>query len=197
MFPKARLDTLSDGIFAVAMTLLVLDVRLPDNFAPRDGDDLLRALLGLWTQFLPYALSFGVLGLRWLSNIHLRARGEEVGRKYAEWWLFYHLLITCVPFTTMVVGRFASFAPAIWLYGGNTVLIAAVAFRLLALTPAFERVDHLRERKISLTLLIVSSLLAIGWSFIRPSQALWFLLLNAASPNFNRWTSRAKATTSD
>jgi uncharacterized membrane protein len=43
MFSKARLDTLSDGIFGVAMTLLVLDVRLPDDFHPRDGSELLDA----------------------------------------------------------------------------------------------------------------------------------------------------------
>ena len=46
MFSKARLDTLSDGIFGVAMTLLILDVRLPDNFHPRDGAEV-RGLAGL------------------------------------------------------------------------------------------------------------------------------------------------------
>jgi uncharacterized membrane protein len=76
MFSKVRLDTLSDGVFAVAMTLLVLDVRLPDDFHPRDGAELVTGLIGLWPKFLPYLLSFGVLGLRWLSNIALRSRGE-------------------------------------------------------------------------------------------------------------------------
>ena len=42
MFSKAGLDTLSDGIFGVAMTLLILDVRLPDDFHPRDAGELLR-----------------------------------------------------------------------------------------------------------------------------------------------------------
>jgi uncharacterized membrane protein len=69
MFSKARLDTLSDGIFGVAMTLLILDVRLPDDFHTRDPGELLQGLADLWPRFLPYVLSFGVLGLRWLSNI--------------------------------------------------------------------------------------------------------------------------------
>jgi hypothetical protein len=60
MFSKARLDTLSDGIFGVAMTLLILDVRLPDDFHPADGAELLQGLGGLWPKFLPYVLSFGV-----------------------------------------------------------------------------------------------------------------------------------------
>ena len=46
------------------MTLLVLDVRLPEDFAPRDANDLLKGLLGLAPKFLPYVLSFAVLGLR-------------------------------------------------------------------------------------------------------------------------------------
>ena len=54
MFSKVRLDTLSDGIFGVAMTLLILDVRLPDDFRPRDGAELLQGLVELWPKFLPY-----------------------------------------------------------------------------------------------------------------------------------------------
>ena len=182
MYPKARLDTLSDGIFGVSMTLLVLDVRLPDDFAPRDTNELLKGLLGLAPKFLPYVLSFFVLGLRWLSNVHLRSRGEVMGHGYGDWWLFYLLLITCVPFTTIVLGRYASLAPAIWLYAGNTMLISAVSFRLLALTPEIERKDHLRERQIALALLMVSSLLAIVWSFFDPGHAVWALALNAGAP---------------
>ena len=176
----------ANSIFGVAMTLLVLDVRLPDTFEPRDAPDLARGLLGLLPNFLPYVLSFTVLGLRWLSNVHLRSRGKSCSRKYAEWWLVYHLLITCVPFTTIVVARFVTFAPAIWLYAGNTILIAAASFRLLALTPAFEQADHPRDRKIALGLLTGSSLLAIGWSFVSPTQALWAFTLNAAGPAISR-----------
>jgi uncharacterized membrane protein len=191
MYPKARLDALSDAVFGVAMTLLVLDVRLPEEFHPHDANELLQALLGLTPKFLPYVLSFGVLGLRWLSNTLVRSQGEVVGRTYAIWWLLYLLLITCVPFTTIVVGRFGNFAPAIWLYAGITILISAAAFRLMALTPEVERGDHLRERQVSLILLIASSVLAIAWSFVSPRQALWALVFNFAAPAITRWSRKA------
>jgi uncharacterized membrane protein len=168
------------------MTLLVLDVRLPDAFKAHDTHDLVRGLLDLEPKFLPYALSFAVLGLRWLSNIRLRSHDETCSQKYAEWWLAYHLLITCVPLATIVVGRFPDLAPSIWLYAGNTILISAVSFRLLALTPSFERADHLRDRRIALGILIVSSALAIMWSFMSPRQALWALALNLGMPLFSR-----------
>src|SRR5277367_3586088 len=115
MYPKARLEALHDGIFSVAMTLLVLDVRLADDFHPADGGELLQGLIRLWPKFLPYLLSFAVLGLRWLAGIQIRSRAEYVDREYVNWWLLYLLLITFVPFSTIVVGRYASFAPAIWL----------------------------------------------------------------------------------
>jgi TMEM175 potassium channel family protein len=132
-------------------------------------------------------LSFGVLGLRWLSNIQVRSHGEVFGREYVNWWLLYLLLISCVPFTTIIVGRFANLAPAIWLYAGNTILISAVAFRLMALTPDIESGDHLRDRRMSLILLIVPSVLAIGWSFVSAGEALWALMLNFAAPAIRRW----------
>ncbi len=155
------------------MTLLVLDLRLPEDFHPHDGQELLHALYELTPRFVPYVLSFAVLGLRWRSGLQLRSRTETFGRGYFKWWLLYLLLVTCVPFTTTVVGRFPNLAPAIWLYAGNTALIGLAAFGLLAETPAVERDEFLRERQVSLAILVASSLLA--------------LVLNAAAPAASRW----------
>lgn len=187
MFSKARLDTLSDGIFGVAMTLLVLDVHLPDDFHPRDSGELLHGLADLWPKFLPYVLSFGVLGLRWLANIQIRTSAEYVNREYVNWWLLYLLLITCVPFSTIVVGRFGNLAPAIWLYAGHTLLIAAVGLRLVVITPHLEQGDHIRLRQLSAVLLIACSLLAIALSFVHPRAALWAFALNFAAPLLLKW----------
>jgi uncharacterized membrane protein len=58
MYPKARIDALTDGNFAVTMTILVLDVRLPDELRPADAAGLARALKQLWSKVFPYLLSF-------------------------------------------------------------------------------------------------------------------------------------------
>jgi TMEM175 potassium channel family protein len=196
MYPRARFDALSDAIFGVAMTLLVLDLRLPEEFHPHDARALLQGLYDLLPKFFPYVLSFLVLGLRWQSGLQVRTKAENFGRGYFRWWLVYLLLITCVPFTTIVVGRFANLAPAIWLYAGNTALLGVAAFGLLASTEEVERDELLRGRQISLAILIGSSLLAIAWSFVNPRQALMALALNVAAPAVTRWigpTSAAKA----
>ncbi len=187
MYPKARFDALTDGIFAVAMTLLVLDLRLPESFHPQNAEELLRGLYGLVPNFFPYALSFLVLGLRWASSLGVRTSAEGFDRRYFRWWLLYLLLITCVPFTTTVAGRFAALAPAIWLYAGNTALIGIVSFALLHHTPQIEKDRFLRDRQVSLAFLIGTSLLAIAWSFVNPRYALVALALNALAPMTSRW----------
>jgi hypothetical protein len=103
------------------------------------------------------------------------------------------MLITCVPFSTIVVGNFGHFAPAIWLYAGHTLLIAAVSLRLVLITPHLEQGDHLKRRQFSAILLIVSSTLAIALSFIHPRVALWALALNFVAPLILKWSRRAPA----
>jgi uncharacterized membrane protein len=187
MYPRARFDALTDGIFAVAMTLLVLDLRLPEDFRPHDGQELLRGLFELLPKFFPYVLSFVVLGLRWLASVQVRTGAEAFGRRYFKWWLVYLLLITCVPFSTIVVGRFANLAPAIWLYAGNLAMLGVASFGVLRHTPHVERDGSPRDRQVSLAILIASSLLAIAWSFVNPRQALLALALNALAPFAGRW----------
>ncbi|RBP00790.1 uncharacterized protein DUF1211 [Roseiarcus fermentans] len=119
-YPKARIEALGDGVFAVAMTLLALDVRFPDGFAPTSSAELLAGAAALWPKVFPYALSFWVLGERWLALIQVRASDRDDGFGYGRWWLLYLFLVTCVPFTSSVVGRYTSLAPAIWLYAATS-----------------------------------------------------------------------------
>jgi uncharacterized membrane protein len=162
---------------------------------PHDAAELLDALRGLWPKFFPYALSFLVLGVRWLSSVQVRYRAETLSSDYTRWWMMYMLLVTCVPFSTLVVGRFASLAPAIWLYAANTGLIGAIALRMLHLLPDVEDRGHARERRISQFLLILSSVVAVAISFADAAPALWAYLLNLFAPAISRWA-EARATAS-
>jgi hypothetical protein len=91
-----------------------------------------------------------------------------------------------------VVGRFAHFAPAIWLYAGHTLLIAVIGLRLVYVTPHLEQGDHLCQRQMSAIVMIVSSLLAIALSFVNPRIALWTLALIFAGPLLRRWSKQAE-----
>ena len=187
MYPKARIEALTDGLFGVAMTILVLDVRLPDDFHPAGQSELTHALLGLWPKLFPYALSFYVLGSTWLANVKLRSHGEFLDRRYASWWLLYLLLATCLPFSTSVVGRFVHYGPALWLYTFNMAALAAVGYRLTILLPELDDDKHTLDRKVSLLLLVGTSLLCAALSPIVQGKALWVYLLNFGAAPLTRW----------
>jgi uncharacterized membrane protein len=187
MYPKARIDALTDALFGVAMTILVLDLRLPDRFSPADQAALVQALKDLLPNFLTYVLSFYVLGSSWLSNIKLRSHGEFVERRYAFWWLVYLLLATCLPFSTSVVGRFAYYGPAVWLYALNMATLAAAGYLLVVLTPDLDHDEHTLDRKVSLLLLMATAVLCVGLSAISPSGALWAYALNVTASPLARW----------
>ena len=195
LIEKLRLDALTDGVFAVAMTLLVIDLKLPERFHPASAQELLRGLADLHTQFLVYVVSFLVLGLRWMSLAKLSRLHEIVDDRYVHWALAHLLLITVVPFSTMMVGRYGMLAPAIWLYAGNTILAALIALRLAAFAAAHVGPEDAFDRRIGLYVVIFVSLLVIGVSFVQPKYAMWFYLLNIFAPAARRWWpgERAKA----
>jgi uncharacterized membrane protein len=192
MYPKARIEALTDGLFAVAMTILVLDVRLPDDFHPADQTAMARALLGLWPKFFPYVLSFYILGSTWLANVKLRSHGEFVDRRCASWWMLYLLLATCLPFSTSVVGRFVHYGPAIWLYTFNMAALSAVGYRLTMLLPDLDDDKHTLDRKVSLLLLLGTSLLCAALSPIAQGRALWVYVLNFGAAPLSRWIDRKR-----
>jgi uncharacterized membrane protein len=93
------------------MTILVLDVRLPEAFHGNPSG-LVGALGSLLPSFLAYALSFYVLGTTWLANIKLRSTADFVGKRYVSSWLLYLFIATCLPFSTSVAGQFSHLRPA-------------------------------------------------------------------------------------
>jgi uncharacterized membrane protein len=186
MIPKLRLDALTDGVFAVVMTLLVLELRLPESFHPGSGVDLLHRLGELASQAVIYALSFYVLSLRWIALVRMAPRGEEVADGYTKWALAHLLLITFVPFTTSIMGRHTALAPAVWLYAANTILLALVAMRMAELANVEDDARR-AEYRIGLITLIAASLLAALVSLVAPKWAMLAYLINLLDGPLRRW----------
>jgi uncharacterized membrane protein len=192
LIEKVRLDALTDGVFAVAMTLLVIDLKLPESFHPQTAGEFLHGLADIQTQFLVYVISFIVLGLRWMSLAKLSRMHETVEDRHVEWSLAHLLLITCVPFATMVVGRYGALAPAIWLYAGTTIMAALVALRLATLAEPHIGKEDAFDRRVGLTVIIVVSLMVVAFSFVQPRYAMWIYLLNIFAPAVRRFLPAAK-----
>lgn len=180
---KARLDALVDAMFGVAMTLLVIDIRLPDDFRPTNAAQLLDAVSELKSKFLVYVITFFVVGLRWLGTTKLAEGRERVSPPFARWTILHLFFITCMPFSTMMIGRYDDFPLSVWIYAANMIAGALVALRLIQIAA------HDSGRKVmaedgsaTLWLLIASAALSVAISFYDPGWALLAYLLNLGRP---------------
>ncbi|EGP06296.1 protein of unknown function DUF1211 [Bradyrhizobiaceae bacterium SG-6C] len=193
MIPKSRLDALTDGVFSVAMTLLVIDLRLPEAFRPQDAGDLLQRIDELGSQLLVYVVSFYVLALRWVGMVKIAPRGEDVSDAYTKWALLHLLLITLVPFTTMLIGRYPTLAPSVWFYAANTIAFALVAMRMVTLSEHHASQERKFEDRIGLGMLIASSAAAVLISLVEPKYALLGFLANGLDEPLRRLIKRRSA----
>jgi uncharacterized membrane protein len=114
-----RLEALSDGIFAVAMTLLVFDIKAPDVPAAQ----LPAALLALWPNFFCYAVSFALLGIYWWGQVAQFQYIRKVDNTMT--WLSIVLLASVVllPFSTSLLSKDPYTMLSIVIYGLNLIAI--------------------------------------------------------------------------
>lgn len=113
---KARFEAFSDGVFAFAITLLILGIALPEaHYANNRG--LMMALLHLWPNVIAYALSFAVIGIMWQNHHALFRLVERVDRTT----VFLNLLLLAgtafIPFATSTLGAYPDLPASAFLYG--------------------------------------------------------------------------------
>ena len=113
---KSRFEAFSDGVFAFAVTLLVLGFVLPHMREPSD-QGLTGALLGLWPNAVAYVLSFAVIGIMWQNHHALFRRVDRIDRRT----VFINLLLLAatvfVPFATSTLGTYPTMHASTFLYG--------------------------------------------------------------------------------
>ena len=120
---KNRLEAFSDGVLAIVITIMVLELEVPRGADP-------RALVPLWPVFLSYVLSFLYLAIYWNNHHHMLHTVTRVSGSIL--WANLHLLfwLSLVPFTTGWMGE-NQFAPAPTALYGVVLLMAAIAYWLL------------------------------------------------------------------
>jgi len=190
-----RILALSDGVFAIAITLLILEIAVP---ATTSNAGLPKALLGLWPRYLAYLVSFVVIARFWMIHrlaFRLIARDDPV----LVWLnLLLLLFVAFLPFPTAVVGEHAGSSAAAILYAASVILasLASAAYwwyasgrgRLLRPDAGRAQVRALRARGLSspvffaLTLpiaLFAPYAAEIAWLLIFPLTRLVFVLFFA------------------
>jgi uncharacterized membrane protein len=172
---------LTDAVFAFAMTLLVINIELPEGFHPKTNQEFLQGLSGLSDTFTAYLITFFVLIGFWSRRAEETGESEMASPAYARATLLHLLGVTFLPFSMLAVSRY-DLAAAVWIYGANMILLAVTA---LAMSRVAER-DSGRARetdgRVKLGVLIASALLSMIASLYSPDYAMLLYLLTLASP---------------
>jgi len=128
-----RIAALSDGVFAVAVTLLVLDIHAPEAGGIHSERALLAALCALAPRWLTWALSVMTLGIFWVGQQTQLNQLERADRDFT--WLSYLFLaaIAALPFSTRVLADFFEFRAAIALYWANILFCGVTIYATWAL----------------------------------------------------------------
>ena len=123
-----RLAALSDGIFAVAMTLLVLDLHLPTTAQVHSEGELLTALAALGPQWATYGMSFLTLGIFWAGQQTQLNHIAEGTRDLTWIHLGFLFATTLLPLTTRLLTEFITYRVALGLYWLNILVLGAMLF---------------------------------------------------------------------
>ncbi|TFD84495.1 DUF1211 domain-containing protein [Cryobacterium lactosi] len=115
-----RVEFFSDAVFAIAMTLLVLDIRLPDT----DSGALGPALAALAPEYFAYALSFAVIAVNWAAHHRKFRLVSGYDRRLVQLNLLLLLLVAFLPFPTSVLSEYGGEIPAVVLYAGTVAAIS-------------------------------------------------------------------------
>lgn len=116
MGSKSRTEAFSDGIFAIAATLLVLDLAVP-----RPEPTLLDGFLHEWPAYAAYATSFLTIGIIWVNHHAVLERLERIDREFLFLNVIFLLFVALIPFPTRVLAQYLQ-------SGGSAAHIAAAAY---------------------------------------------------------------------
>ena len=185
-----RVEAFSDGVFAIAITLLILEIKVPKLSHDSDPASLAAELLGLWPSYLAFLLSFFAILIMWINHHGLFSMVRRVnpGFLYANGFLL--LLISFVPFPTSVLAEYLdgkALNAAAAFYCGTFIFIS-MGYNLI--WQCMVRGDLLKQdissshiRKITLayrygmTVYVVSTILALfnGYLGLGMNLSLWVL----------------------
>ena len=132
----ARLDAFSDGVFAIAITLLVLEIKVPPVASVHSVNDLWRELFNLWPSYFAFVYSFGTILIMWLNHHQMFNMVVKTSVRFMYANGFVLLTVTVIPFLTALLAQYISTGynkPAIVFFCFGNVL-NSVAFLICVYT---------------------------------------------------------------
>ena len=122
MITRTRLENLADGVFAIVLTLLVMDLKMPTDVTSHQ--ELITGLLWNANVFMSYLLVFATLTSYWFSHHHLLSHfWKKIDRHISNMNILFLFFLSLLPFTANLLGRYSMDPTALRIYGLNVLWI--------------------------------------------------------------------------
>jgi uncharacterized membrane protein len=122
---RSRIETLTDGVFAIVMTILVLELAVPNISHANIATELPKQILQLWPVLLSYVMSFIVLGFFWIGHDYQFHFIKRSSRTLLWITILYLMFIALIPFSTSLLGEYWDHQISVIIYGTNLVVASS------------------------------------------------------------------------
>jgi len=188
IFGKGRLESLTDGVFAIIMTILVFNISVPELILFTEGDfaseRLSAKFADLWPDFLAYVISFSTLGAFWVAHHRIFRWVLYVDRPLIWINISFLMIIGLIPFSTTLLTQYLDSQNSIFAFSFNAILAGLLIYLIyyyvkrnpdLVDKSVQALIEKSSSRRIVATILTYS--VAIIFSFIYLQASLFLLLL--------------------
>ena len=183
-FSVARLNSFSDAVFAVAITLLVLSIQPFYITGKVTETEVLKGLGSVWPHFFAYALSFVIVGAFWVSHHRLFARFRVIDYRLLWINLLYLLVVVFIPYPTGLMAMYGNTITITALYAGTMCLVGLLQALLCWYGARYHREQGMRVETRPVRGYLISSLtmsavflISIGIAFWNTSAAKYFWII--------------------
>jgi uncharacterized membrane protein len=141
---QSRLDQLSDGIFAIVMTILVFEIRIPTFMVMVNEQTIINSLIVMYPLFLSYVLSFSLLFTYWRSH-HLIASvlAKNIDTQFSNINGMFLFLVALIPFSSHLLGIYIYSQTAVIFFALNIILIGITLYKMRQYVIKSETIENL------------------------------------------------------
>jgi TMEM175 potassium channel family protein len=180
---KDRLEMFSDGVFAIAITLLILEIKIPTHEQLEHAGGLYKYLFSIWPSYVSYLMSAALIGIYWVNHHWLFGFIEKTNHVFNLLNVLFLIAIIFIPFTSAIFGDFVineeyrhaaatTYCVGYFIPVGPTLLLCRYAMHKKRLVNPRLSQKFIKRFTYKLLVLFLSSAVAVVLSFFYPIIAL-------------------------
>lgn len=181
MMKHTRLDQLSDGIFAIVMTILVFEIKVPVIWGPIDNASLWLEIKDLLPLFLAYILSFSLLFTYWRAHhFFVSIYAKNIDSMLTNINALFFMLISLVPFSASVLGQFPNNELSVIIFGVHIILIGLTLYWMRRYVLYSEHIKNPEITRREIRGSTIRTLVPVFFAFVAVPLSFWNIEISMA-----------------